>query len=87
MALLLGMQGGYTKYPCFLCLWDSRADDKHYTQNEWSSREPLQPGSHNIVANPLVKPHQILLPPLNIKLGLMKNFVKAIIKEVQYLLS
>ena len=27
--LLLGQQGGYVKYPCFLCLWDSRADDQH----------------------------------------------------------
>ena len=23
---LLGQQGRYTKYPCFLCLWDSRAE-------------------------------------------------------------
>ena len=30
MAILLGLQAGYTKYPCFLCLWDSRADDRHY---------------------------------------------------------
>ena len=75
------MQRGYTKYPCFLCLWPSQVDDKHYTQNEWPSRETLQPGSYNIVADPLVKPHQILLPPLHIKLGLMKNFVKAINKE------
>ena len=75
------MQGSYTKYPCFLCLLDSRADDKHYTQNEWPSRETLQPGSHNVTADPLVKPHQLLLPSLHIKLGLMKNFVKAINKE------
>jgi len=27
--LLLGQQGGYVNYPCFLCLWDSRADDQH----------------------------------------------------------
>ena len=38
---ILRMQGGYTKSPCFLCLWDSRADDKHYTQNEWLSRKTL----------------------------------------------
>ena len=25
----LGQQGGYTKYPCFLCYWDSRADKDH----------------------------------------------------------
>ena len=28
ITILLGMQAGYTKYPCFLCLWDSRADDR-----------------------------------------------------------
>ena len=27
---LLGLQGGYTKYSCFLCLWDSRADGEHF---------------------------------------------------------
>ena len=25
LRMLLGQQGGYTKYPCFPCLWDSRA--------------------------------------------------------------
>ena len=76
---MLGQQG-YTKYPCFLSLWDSRADDKHYTQHECPTRETLQPGSHNVVAGPLVELHEILLPPLHIKLGLMKNFVQAINK-------
>ena len=27
ISTLLGLQGGYTKYSCFLCLWDSRAED------------------------------------------------------------
>ena len=27
---LLGQQSGYTKYPCFLCLWYSRARDQHW---------------------------------------------------------
>jgi len=27
--LLLGLQGGYTKYPCFICFCDSRADALH----------------------------------------------------------
>ena len=30
MNFLLGQQGGYTKYPCFLCYWDSRAKDEHW---------------------------------------------------------
>ena len=30
IAFLLGLQGGYTKHSCFLCLWNSRADEQHY---------------------------------------------------------
>jgi hypothetical protein len=30
IGFLLGMQGGFTKYSCFLCLWDSRASREHY---------------------------------------------------------
>ena len=41
----------------------------------------VKPGSHNVQYHPLVKPNKILLPPLHIKLGEMKNFVKAIEKE------
>ena len=81
VALVLGLQGGYTKYPCFLCLWDSRADDQHYIKREWPSRQSLEPGSHNVLSHPLVEPNKILLPPLHIKLGLMKNFVKAMDRE------
>ena len=32
VALLQGLQLGYTKYCCFLCLWDSRARNKHYIE-------------------------------------------------------
>lgn len=81
VGLVLGLQGGYTKYPCFLCLWDSRADKRHYVQRDWPSRQALEPGSHNVQSRPLVDPQKILLPPLHIKLGLMKNFVKALDKE------
>jgi hypothetical protein len=81
IALVLGLQGGYTKYPCFLCLWDSRADKQHYIQRDWPSRPHLEPGSHNVLSNPLVNPRNILLPPLHIKLGLMKNFIKALDKK------
>ena len=79
--MVLGLQGGYTKYPCFLCMWDSRADKQHYVQHKWPARSTLEPGSHNVVSHSLVNPEKILLPPLHIKLGLMKNFVKALDKE------
>ena len=81
ISILLGMQSGYTKYPCFLCLWDSRADDLHYKQKLWPARTNLMPGHYNIKYIPLVDKEKVLLPPLHIKLGLMKNFVKALDKE------
>ena len=72
------MQSGYTKYPCFLCKWDSRADREHYSRRIWPERYNLHPGSHNIIQNSLVNPNRILLPPLHIKLGIMKNVIKAL---------
>lgn len=36
---LLGQQSGYTKYPCFYCLWDSRAKHQHWTKKDWPVRE------------------------------------------------
>ena len=74
---VLGLYGGYTKYPCFLCLWDSRDDDQHYARQESPLRQGVEPGSHNVLSPPLVEPNKIKLPPLHIKLGLMKNFVEA----------
>ena len=35
VCFLTGMQGGYTKYFCYLCLWDSRNDAAHYQQKHW----------------------------------------------------
>ena len=75
---LLGQQGGYTKYPCFLCLWDSRARDKHWEQKLWPVRKSLTVGEKNIIHQPLVEREKIILPPLHIKLGLIKQFVKAL---------
>uniref|UniRef100_A0A0K2ULI1 Putative LOC100197081 [Hydra vulgaris] n=1 Tax=Lepeophtheirus salmonis TaxID=72036 RepID=A0A0K2ULI1_LEPSM len=50
---LLGQQGGYTKYPCFLCYWDSTADKDHWVRMEWSSRHTLVPGQKNVINEPL----------------------------------
>ncbi len=87
---LLGQQGGYTKYPCFLCLWDSRARDKHWTEKIWPIRTSMTVGEKNVINEPLVDREKIIFPPLHIKLGLMKQFVKALNKEgncFQYICS
>lgn len=75
---LLGQQSGYTKYPCFLCLWDSRAKQDHWVRREWPKREMMVVGEKNAIREPLVGRDKIILPPLHIKLGLMKQFVKAL---------
>jgi hypothetical protein len=76
--LLLGQQGGYTKYPCFSCLWDSRDRDKHWTQKNWPVRTSLEVGKKNVINQPLVDREKIIFPPLHIKLGIMKQYVRAL---------
>ena len=79
--MLMGMQSGFTKFCCFLCLWDSRATSQHYTKSNWELRSNYTPGKVSVSHLPLVAPEKIYLPPLHIKLGLMKNFVKAMAKK------
>ena len=40
VSLLLGQQKGYTKYPCFLCMRDSRDRERHWIQKEWPNVTP-----------------------------------------------
>jgi hypothetical protein len=47
----------------------------------WKKRQKLTPGERNVVHNPLVNAAKEFLPPLHIKLGLVKNFVRAMKKD------
>jgi len=76
VTLLLGIQLGCTKYCCFLCEWDSRDKKNHCVNKLWPKRTSLTPGEKNFFSPPLFLPEKIHLPPLHIKLGLMKNSVK-----------
>ena len=73
--ILLGQQSGFTKYPCFLCMWDSRDRAQHYTKKDWPLQEELVPCKERNVIN------RILIPQLHIKLGLIKQFTKALDKD------
>jgi len=75
--LLFGLQQGFTKYCCFISEWDSRARSLHYSRKYWSARKSLEPGIMNVENQLLVEPSKILLPSMHLKLGLMKNSVKA----------
>jgi len=59
-------------------LWDSRARAQHWIKQDWPVREELVPGEKNVQAHLLVERSKIILPPLHIKLGIMKQFVKAL---------
>ena len=61
-----------------LCYWGSRANEEHWVRKEWSPRNTIKLGGKNIVNNPWVDRKNIILPPLHIKLGLMKQFFKAL---------
>ena len=78
---LLGQRKGFTKFPCFLCMRDSRARDIHWIQKDWPIRDTLEAGMPNIIQDPIIYRDKIIFPPLHIKLGLMKQFVKALETE------
>jgi hypothetical protein len=69
------------KYCCFICEWDSRTNDKYYSVKHWKKRQKLTPGERNVVHDPVVDAAKVFLPPLYIKLGLVKNSVKAMKKD------
>lgn len=80
ISMILGQQGGYTKTPCFMCTFDNRDRANHWTKDFYDPRT-LVVGEMNVVRESLVDPAKIILPPLHIKLGIMKQFVKAMSKD------
>jgi len=54
-ALLLGLQLGYTKFPCFPCEWDSRDKALHFVKGICSARKILEPGHRNVKHHLLVE--------------------------------
>lgn len=79
VAMLCGLQGGYTKHMCFLCNWDSRFKGNQYKNHLWRDRTSNTLGQMNITKEALVPRENILMPLLHIKLGVVKNFIKAVV--------
>ena len=71
---LLGQQPGFTKYPCFLCIWDSRDQAQHYTKNYCALRKELVPCSAQNIINNLLEDRDRIL-------GIIKQFTKALDKD------
>jgi hypothetical protein len=58
-------------------LWDSHATDDHYNIHDWPLRITYESGRNGVQSQPFVEFTKIFLSAFHIKLGLMKNFVKA----------
>ncbi|GBM38649.1 hypothetical protein AVEN_37448-1 [Araneus ventricosus] len=52
-----------------------------HIKRDWPQRASFKPGEMNVEHPPLAEPHKIIIPPLHIKLGLVKNLVKAMDKN------
>ena len=55
----MGLQGGFTKFPCYLCHWDSRGITAHYHRRIWPKRTEFFVGKSNIKWGPLIDPSKI----------------------------
>lgn len=76
VSILMGLMHGNPEYPCHLCLWDSRRETP-YGIKDWPIRTAYnRTRIHNVIADELVPAEKVLLPPLHIKLGLVKNYLK-----------
>lgn len=75
VGLLTGVRGGFAKCMCFLCKWEGRKRSLHYTNHKWPERTLYEVGEDSIDRQPLVSPTKIILPPLHIKLGMIKSFL------------
>lgn len=74
VAIMTGLRQGFSKHQCFLCLWEGRKKELHYTDHQWPARATFILGENCLDYEPLVPTAKIILPPLHIKLGLIANF-------------
>jgi hypothetical protein len=59
--ILLGQQGGYTKFLRFLCERDSRAREKRRTVTRWPKRKSEVP-EKNVIKPSLIDPQKFVTP-------------------------
>lgn len=88
MAILSGLKKGFSKYPCHICLFDSRGNiEQHYDKFDWPERPGYVMNEFSIEAKPLVEADRFILPPLHVKLGLIRTFIVTALKQRPQLLQ
>lgn len=65
---------------CVSCATGILGSNQH-AKHDWSARCQSVNGDKNLIRSPLVPKDKIILPPLHIKLGIVKNFIKTIAKN------
>jgi hypothetical protein len=78
--MLMGMQGGFTNFCRFLCLWACHSTEEHYIKRDWEPRKTYESGKGGVQHIPLANPMKISLLPFHTELGLIKCLVKATTK-------
>ena len=68
---------GYKLHTLNLCAFFI-VKSEYYVHSEWQSRKTMMPRYHNVIHQPLVEKEKITLLPLQIKLGRMKQMIKAL---------
>ena len=68
------------KISLLLVFEGQQGQEQSTDKKDWPVHSELIPGSLNVLAPPLVEHSKIVFPPLHIKLGIMKQFVKALDK-------
>lgn len=84
VGILMGLKPGYAKHQCFLCMWQGRQNHFHYDRtHSWPPRRTFRIGEGSQIKKPLVDANRIILPPLHIKLGVVRNFTRALPRDGQ----
>lgn len=83
IAMLLGLQPRFTKYCCFVYMWDNRVIDRHYLIKDWPKRTTFLCENSNEKFLTLIKPEDVSLTHLHIRFGLIKNFRKKVNRHIE----
>jgi hypothetical protein len=76
IAMTLGIQGGNSNHPCFLCNWKKPGRNEFWPTYKGEERSGWNRGDFNVKHDSLVPRNKVLLPPLHIKLGIMTQLAK-----------
>lgn len=60
VGILTGLKRGYPTYNCFLCLYEGRKKEYHYTNHKWAPRVNYLLGAQSIDNPPLVNPENVI---------------------------